>query len=240
MAKTVKKNAESPAPAKPLVNQAYDAIREKIICLQFLPGQYLNEAAICEMLSLGRTPVHQALQMLQLEGLIEILPRKGVIVQPDSIGAILKILEARLTVEPVLARMAAEKSKAGEIPANVLAELTALANEPDETADPPDIDEFVVNDRAFHRKISELSGNDILGDFARSMHERSCRFWYLNLWQTLNVSVSKGKHLAIAKTIVDGDEVAAFEAMSDHINDLSLRLKRLPPNAFGGARAPQG
>ena len=77
---------------RPLVQQAYEQIREKIIQLQFLPGQFLNEAAICKTLEMGRTPVHQALQLLQLEGLIEILPRKGVIVQPDGANEILKIV----------------------------------------------------------------------------------------------------------------------------------------------------
>jgi len=45
-----------------LVAKAYEDIKEKIITLYFLPGQYLNEAAISGLLQVGRTPVHQALQ----------------------------------------------------------------------------------------------------------------------------------------------------------------------------------
>jgi len=60
--------------------------KEKIITLYFLPGQYLNEAAISSLLDVGRTPVHQALQRLEIDGLVEIMPRKGVIVLPDSIA----------------------------------------------------------------------------------------------------------------------------------------------------------
>ena len=76
-----------------LAAKAYEDIKEKIITLYFLPGQYLNEAAISGLLQVGRTPVHQALQRLELEGLVEIMPRKGVIVLPDSISEIIKILE---------------------------------------------------------------------------------------------------------------------------------------------------
>ena len=76
-----------------LVAKAYEDIKEKIITLYFLPGQYLNEAAISGLLQVGRTPVHQALQRLELEGLVEIMPRKGVVVLPDSISEIIKILE---------------------------------------------------------------------------------------------------------------------------------------------------
>ena len=82
-------------PAKPssLAAQAYEEIKEKILTLYFLPGQYLNEGALSRLLDVGRTPVHQALQRLELEGLVEIMPRKGVIVLPDSITEIIKILE---------------------------------------------------------------------------------------------------------------------------------------------------
>src|ERR1700679_872511 len=81
-----------------LTDQAYEAIKEKVITLYFLPGQYLNEAAICDLLDLGRTPFHQALQRLQLEGLIDVVPRKGVIIQPDSVSQILEFLDARMVV----------------------------------------------------------------------------------------------------------------------------------------------
>lgn len=69
-----------------LSDRAYQQIKDRIITLAFLPGQYLNEGAMSEMLGLGRTPVHQALQQLRAEGMVEIVPRKGVIIQADSIG----------------------------------------------------------------------------------------------------------------------------------------------------------
>src|SRR3982074_1440672 len=87
-----KVSAKEPAKPNSLVAKAYEEIKEKIITLYFLPGQYINEAAISSLLDVGRTPVHQALQRLELEGLVEIMPRKGVVVLPDSISEIIKIL----------------------------------------------------------------------------------------------------------------------------------------------------
>src|SRR5215468_12377557 len=113
-AKAAKKTAPK-AKRKPaskggsLTTQAYEQIKEKILTLHFLPGQYLNEAALCAMLSAGRTPVHQALQRLELEGLVEIMPRKGVVVLPDSISEIIKILDSRAAVEAELAKAAARR-----------------------------------------------------------------------------------------------------------------------------------
>ncbi len=232
---------KAPKAAKPgggksrsLVEQAYESIKERIINLHFLPGQYLNEAAICAQLRLGRTPVHQALQRLQLEGLVDVLPRKGIIVQPDSLAEIMKILDSRVTVEPELARAAARRVAAGEIAADDLARLKQVATATVDK-DPPDIAAFTANDRWFHREVAQLSGNPIMSDFARVLHERSTRFWYLNLWQTIDVPATNLQHADIADAIAAGDDKLAGRRMLDHIAALRARLEklqRLSPAAF--------
>ena len=55
--------------------------KRRINRLEYRPGAYLNEAQISRQLKIGRTPVHQALDRLMLEGLVQIIPRKGVVVQ---------------------------------------------------------------------------------------------------------------------------------------------------------------
>jgi GntR family transcriptional regulator, rspAB operon transcriptional repressor len=217
-----------------LVQQAYESIKERIINLYFLPGQYLNEAAVCAQLKLGRTPVHQALQRLHLEGLVEVLPRKGVIVQPDSLAEIMKILDSRVTVEPELARAAARRVAAGEITADHLARIRAIATATLDQ-DPPDIAAFTANDRWFHREVAELSGNPIMSDFARVLHERSTRFWYLNLWQTIDVPATNLQHAGIADAVIAGDDKLAAKRMHDHIASLRSRLEKLQhlsPDSF--------
>lgn len=228
------KKGEAALPSRgkqSLVQQAYENIKERIINLHFLPGQYLNEAAICAQLGLGRTPVHQALQRLHLEGLVDVLPRKGIIVQPDSIVEIMKILDSRLTVEPELARAAARRVSAGEISAADIARLKQIATAT-EDGNPPDLLAFTSNDRLFHREVAQLSGNSVMSDFARKLHERSTRFWYLNLWQTIDVPVTNRQHEDVAVAIGKGDGDLAAKRMFDHISSLQARLKklqRMPP-----------
>lgn len=221
----------------PLVEQAYERIKENIITLHFLPGQYLNEAAICAQLGLGRTPVHQALQRLHHEGMVEVMPRKGVIVQPDSISEIIKILDSRLAVEPELARAAARRVAANEIAPEALVKLRAIATATDPHQVPPDIASFTTNDRWFHREVASLSGNQVMSDFARMLHERSTRFWYLNMWQTIDVGATNTQHAEIVSAIEAADEKAAGERMHSHILALRERLEKLQrtsPTAFKG------
>jgi DNA-binding GntR family transcriptional regulator len=211
-------------PGKPnsLVAKAYEEIKERIITLYFLPGQYLNEAAISSLLDVGRTPVHQALQRLELEGLVEIMPRKGVVVLPDSISEIIKILDSRAAVEAELAKAAAV-----HISTEDGKELLALANATKHAKNGPGIDDFIACDRAFHRKLAERSGNSVLSDFAQQLHERSIRYWYLHLWQTMDVQATTRQHAAIADAIARHDGERAAAAMREHIESLKGRLMQI-------------
>jgi DNA-binding GntR family transcriptional regulator len=214
--------AKEPAKPNSLVAKAYEQIKEKIITLYFLPGQYLNEAAISSLLDVGRTPVHQALQRLELEGLVEIMPRKGVVVLPDSISEIIKILESRAAVEAELAKAAAARVSAEDGK-----ELLALANATRQTRSGPGMDDFIACDRAFHRKLAERSGNTVLSDFAQQLHERSIRYWYLHLWQTMDVQATTRQHAAIAEAIARHDGERAAAAMREHIESLKGRLMQI-------------
>ena len=205
-----------------LVAKAYEDIKEKIITLYFLPGQYLNEAAISGLLQVGRTPVHQALQRLELEGLVEIMPRKGVVVLPDSISEIIKILESRAAVEAELAKAAADRVSVDDGK-----ELLALANATRHTRNGPGIDDFIACDRAFHRKLAERAGNSVLSDFAQQLHERSIRYWYLHLWQTMDVPATTRQLAAIADAIAKHDGERAAAAMREHIDSLKGRLMQI-------------
>src|SRR3984957_8382212 len=196
-AKKVRKPSQ-PKPARPvkegsLADTAYTALKEKILKLYFLPGQYLNEGALCELLGVGRTPVHMALQRLQHEGLVEVMPRKGIIVQPGSIPEILQILESRMTIEADLARNAARRGTPEEVDA--MGKLARVKISGDAQSQ---LDNFVEADRAFHSRFADLAGNQVMSDIARKLHDRSIRNWYLHRWQTFDGRASGNEHTAIA------------------------------------------
>src|SRR5256884_9460798 len=94
--------------AASLRDAAYDAIKHRIITCEFRPGEYINELQLSSTLKIGRTPVHQALDRLMIEGMVDVIPRKGVIVRPVSLNEVLQIIEVRLINEPHGARLAAE------------------------------------------------------------------------------------------------------------------------------------
>ena len=89
------------------------------------------------------------------------------------------------------------------------------------------MDAFIASDRAFHRKLAERSGNTVLSDFAQQLHERSIRYWYLHLWQTMDVQATTRQHAAIADAIARHDGERAAAAMREHIESLKGRLMQI-------------
>jgi len=86
---------------------AYDAIRAKILSGEFPPGSTLSEAELASLLGISRTPVREALQRLQEDGLATILPRRGALVRILTLPEVREILLVREALEGLAARLAA-------------------------------------------------------------------------------------------------------------------------------------
>ena len=116
---------------------------------------------------------------------------------------------------------------ASRVSAEDAKELRVLAAATKHAKSGPGLDDFIACDRAFHRKLSEHSGNSVLSDFAQQLHERSIRYWYLHLWQTMDVEATTRQHVAIADAIARHDGERAASAMREHIDSLKGRLMQV-------------
>lgn len=85
-----------------LKTQAYNTIRQKIITCEYAPGTFLNEEFLTSQIGLSRTPIRDALSRLEQEDLIEIKPKKGILIRPLSINMINMIFEVRQLYEPYI------------------------------------------------------------------------------------------------------------------------------------------
>ena len=75
-----------------LSDQAYYRLREMIVTLELAPGEAINERDLMERTQLGRTPIREALRTLANERLVEIFPRRGVLVAGVNAGAVLRFV----------------------------------------------------------------------------------------------------------------------------------------------------
>ena len=197
---------------KPLADRAYEQLKERIISARYLPGQFLQEGKICADLKIGRTPVHQALHRLHQEGLVEIIPRKGILINADSLSEILTALEARLLVEPYCAQQCAEKASLADIRI-----IEGLHEEYRRLKGEADKHKLMELDRRLHTQIGMIAGNWMLSDFLRPIHERMSRIWFLPHWQSHDFGTTGDEHDALLRAIKHRDGKAASAAMKTHL-----------------------
>src|SRR5262249_10140223 len=76
-----------------LADRTYKIIEELIVTLKLAPGAPISELSLSKQLNIGRTPVREALQRLSREGLVVILPRRGILVSEISVKTQLQVLE---------------------------------------------------------------------------------------------------------------------------------------------------
>jgi DNA-binding GntR family transcriptional regulator len=204
-----------------LSERAYEAIKERILSLDLRPGQFVNEQGLCAMVGMGRMPVHQAVHRLMTDGLLEIMPRKGIIIGTDSLNDVLTGLEARSVLEPHITALAADRARPEQIEAmeRVLAQSRRIVDQRFRR-------EFMELDRRFHQAVAEASGNHVLVDVQRPLHERSARIWSLIVMRRADgLRLTQEEHEAVLEAIKRRDQEAARQAMQDHLASLRRRVK---------------
>lgn len=206
-----------------LVAHAYEAIKHRIFTVVYAPGAYLNEVTISRELEIGRTPVHHALHRLAKEGLVNVIPRKGVIVRPVSLDEVAQIIEARLVNEAYCASLAARHVNRAdlEVPKAILSKAQKEIDAGD------GVEELMRLDQDFHSWIAKTSGNPVLAEFLGNLQDRAARFWFLSLSEGHHPQQVQQEHLDLLKAIASKDETQAANMARAHIESFRNTILRV-------------
>jgi len=178
-----------------------------IVRLELAPGGAVSEAMLAERLGIGRTPIREALQRLARERLVQILPRRGVIVSDINVKAQLRLLEVRREVERLVARSAARRASPEE-----RARFAELAKAFERAARTNDDVTFLRIDREFNELCLVAARNEFATTAMQLMASLSRRFWYLHYKQAADMPETAKLHADIAREIAAGDADAAGKA----------------------------
>lgn len=189
------------------VTAAYEEIRRAIRSNVFPPGYQAAEIEIARQLGMSRTPVHEAMARLQEDGLVRILPKKGIIICALSPADIEEIYEVTIALEgAAAARLASTDDK---IKQEIAAELREATQSMVTALDANDLPSWATADERFHEVLVSRSGNRRLmrmaGTVADQLHR--ARMFTLNLRPL--PTTSSVEHYAIIDAIESGDEVLA-------------------------------
>jgi DNA-binding GntR family transcriptional regulator len=209
------------SPQKALRDLAYDEIKQRIITCALKPGEYINEAAVCAMIGFGRTPVHQAIDRLCVEGLVDVIPRKGAIVKPMSFDEIMQIVEARGANEALGVRLAAQRAQPDEV-----AYLRKILQDAGDALSGGATEILMRTDRDFHGMVARASRNAVLADILSKLHDRSLRVWFVSLNSPGRNKLVHEEHVAICEAIARHDPDGAEAAMRAHVESFRNHLRQ--------------
>lgn len=207
-----------------LTNKAYSQLEEMIVTLQLAPGAVLSELELGERLQIGRTPVREALHRLAREGLVLILPRKGILVTEINPSKQLLALEVRRELERLMARTAAVRSTDAERKA-----FRGIAKGMQQAARRNDDMKFMRHDNELNILVAQASHNEYAAMAIQAMQGLSRRFWYVHYKQAADMPLIAGLHAELAERIADGDSKGAAKA-SDRLIDYVESFTRLTIN----------
>jgi DNA-binding GntR family transcriptional regulator len=190
-----------------LTEQAYRLIEEQIVTLRLKPGDVLSEQMLSASLKIGRTPIREALQRLAREGLITILPRKGVLVSDINPRNQLLVLEVRREIERLLSRAGAARATAEQ-----RERLRDIAQGMDRAAKTNDDISFMRLDREFNDLMIETAHNDYAARSMKLLQGLSRRFWYMHYREAADLPLCARLHANQARAIAQGNGEAAARA----------------------------
>lgn len=208
------------SPRQSSRDAAYEAIKHNIVTCKFKPGECLNEAGVSALLGFGRTPVNKALDRLMLEEMVEVIPRKGVIVKPVVFHDVMQMIDVRLVNETQCARLAAQRADGSHV--ERLADIVDRARR---ALSEGRIQKMMLLDREFHSVLAGATKNSEFTEVVRKLSERSLRFWFISFTTPEQVSLQK-QHEAILAAIQERDECGAESAMRAHIEAIRKALVR--------------
>ncbi|WP_020008561.1 GntR family transcriptional regulator [Salinicoccus albus] len=150
-----------------LVEQAYDILRKKILNRVYMPGEKLNIYDLSDEFQISRSPIKEAINQLEYEGLIEIVPRKGTYVTEVKLETFLEKLDARLMVELWAARKVIHTISASKIRewGQVIRQMDDLLD-----IDPFPFQKYNSLDMQFHAALIDWEGSTTLKAFYSSLN----------------------------------------------------------------------
>jgi DNA-binding GntR family transcriptional regulator len=174
-------------------------------------GVIISEAEVTEGAGIGRTPAREALQRLELEGHLRIIPRKGIYIAPISDAEMRHLIDSRRAVE----RWSGEEVAVHKLLQNgVLAGLIA-----EQESSLADAKSFIESDRAFHESIVTAAGNPIMSAFYEQLRDRQVRMGLTAILQKSGRTAAVlDEHRAIANAIRTGDADATHAAINEHLD----------------------
>ena len=205
----------------PIHEQILMHLRQDIVRNRWKPGERLPEPELCEEFGVSRTPMRDALKLLEAEGLIELRPHIGAVVTQPGLHDVEEKMHVLGALEAAAARRVAQLR-----PPKVIAELRRLHEAMMSAAASIDSARYYQLNDDFHRAIVEGSGNKTLAQIHENIMWHVFRARHMaNRHEPFDTDTAK-HHVFIVEALAEGRVEEAGHAMTDHLSDVCKLMLR--------------
>jgi len=192
---------------KNLKIQAYSILKDKIVHCEYAPGSMMNEAQLASELGFSRTPIREAISILEMEGFLRIVPKKGILVTDILLGDIVQIFQARMEIEPIALKLAGP-----HIPEEKLKEWIHSFH-----SDTPSVEQSYQLDTAMHLGIISYCNNSYIIEMMQKVFDKNTRIIVSSTANKAHVQEAKKEHLEILNCLLAQDFELAATKMRSHV-----------------------
>jgi DNA-binding GntR family transcriptional regulator len=214
----------TPLNSASLRDQAYVLLKDAIAAADIYSGRQdlrLDERQLTQALGVSRTPVREALTLLEQEGFIRTLPRRGIFIVRKSKREIIEMIQMWAALESMAARLATLHASDTDI-----GKLRHLFDEFENSSPAEHIGEYSEANIAFHQTIISLGGSQVIADATRNLfiHVRAIR--KATISQNDRAARSIIDHLNIIEALERRDTELAERLTRQHTLDLAAHVER--------------
>jgi DNA-binding GntR family transcriptional regulator len=209
-----------------LKEKVYQVIKSKVLEFELKPGEKILENKIAKEIGVSRTPIREALNKLEQEGLIGFISNKGYFVSDVSSKEIQELFEVREILEVYAIRAAFEAADADDWS---LLEQKLLANET--SGDPEDPAKaragFFKESHHFHEELARICGNRTLQQILNSISDKIYRLNWMNIFFLDRSKQSNQEHIEIVRYLKNGHVDEAINATRVHVSNSKENILKL-------------
>lgn len=209
-----------------LTEQTYRVLRDQILKRQTKPGEKLSVEEIASALGVSRTPVVNALKLLEVDGLVEILPRRGTFVTQITARDVAELFDVRLMIELFAADQVFTQGKVEQLLEDIHEPLVHMQGAiSDESY--VDYDTYITSDRDLHAQLVKKVGNRRLSSIyaGLNVHMQVARAHYLDTVE--KAQQAQVEHEAMVTALENKDVESLKRALTDHITNVKERMLSL-------------
>ncbi len=206
----------------PLRDVVFNTLREAILRGDLKPGERLMEIQLASQLGVSRTPIREAIRMLEQEGLAVTMPRKGAEVAKMTLKGMEDVLEIRAALDELASQLACERMTEAQ-----LERLKDRKQDFEISLRSENVKAIAEADMNFHDVIYEATGNPKLVNMLNNLREQIYRYRVEYLKNTDNYPMLIEEHDAVYNAILERNKEAAKTSIGIHVENQAIAVKEV-------------